>query len=605
MKSPLLRLRSVTLTLGLWLAASSAFGTDYYVDIKKGDNAHSGITEAQAWRDFTHLNGHTLAPGDRVLLASGSLWDQELRLQGSGTPAQPIILTSYGTGPKPRIARQVALTDRTVTLSDPSHWRISNLELSHANMGLEITYSGFGSRDVIIEDLYIHDIDLNIDGVPSGPGSVFYSAGILVSYRPELPNPSQFVLSGITGMLSAKTPQIAIPGQDEFTLSGLTIARCEIARTTAPIVMGTSFVVGNYSPRSFRDVLIKDNNIHDARGPINTAFITRGLWLNNIVTRVATSPLIQGTTAIFVSNSKELRFVNNWISHVPDTASHDQSAIDFEAFDDRPELHGNVISDTAGVAVELLFIDDGIFQGDEPNHNTNFAINGNLFLRNTLSRGTNKLGPVILGGFGGRTKDPYNQTGTVTNNIVAQQKPGFKFTGIPGAWDQFQFKNNLDVAQNHVSNAAVDFTGESTVTSASLHPMPLPFTPIEFTGESVRLPWSYQTASSGTWTNLTYDKEHQFWGTIGGHVSRFNLLPPPGRGSRIARVWTAPTSGTISIRGRVLKNLVSAQGGVSVAIAKNNQVIWPATGKAPMPASAWNAKATPTELSNPASATFS
>jgi len=554
--------RSAFSSLGLLLAAGSAFCADYYIDSKKGDNANNGADEIHAWRDFTHLNGRTLVPGDRVLLASGSLWDQELLLRGSGTPDQPIILTSYGSGAKPHIARQMALTDRTVTLIDASHWRISNLELSHANMGLEIDYSGFGSRDVEIDRLYIHDIDLNIDGVPSGPGSVFYSTGILVSYRPEIPNPSQFVLSGLTGMLSAETPKIKTPGPDEFTLSGLTISRCEIARTTAPIVVGTSFVVGNYSPRSFRDVLIKDNSIHDARGPINTAFITHGLWLNNIVTRVATSPLIQGTTGIFVSNTKGLRFVNNWISHIADTASHDQSAIDFEAFDDRPDLHGNVIADTAGVAVELLFIDDGIFQEGEANHNTNVTLNGNLFLRNTHSRGTNDLGRVILGAFGGRIKDPYNQTGTVSHNLVAEQKDGFKFAGKPGAWDQFQFKNNLDVGNNYVSNAAIDYPGCNE-----------------------RSEWSHQVRLSGAWRNLAYDAADQVWGSADGHVGRFNLLPPPAPGGRIARVWTAPTSGAISIRGRVLKNLISAQGGVRVAVTLNDRVIWPVSGEAQLLAS--------------------
>src|SRR5580700_8950665 len=202
-------------------AVAPALATDYYFDSRTGDNGNSGTSPDKPWRDFSKIDGATLVQGDRVFLARGSLWDQELTLSGSGAADSPITITSYGSGARPRIARKSALTDRTITLKNPSHWIISNLELSNANMGIEIDYSGFGNQDIFIDNLYIHDIDLNIDGLPSGPGSVFYSAGILISYRPELPNPSQFALSGVTGLFGAKTPAIEIPGPSEYTLSGL------------------------------------------------------------------------------------------------------------------------------------------------------------------------------------------------------------------------------------------------------------------------------------------------------------------------------------------------------------------------------------------------
>ena len=82
-----------------------------------------------------------------------------------------------------------------------------------------------------------------------------------------------------------------------------------------------------------------------------------------------------------------------------------------------------------------------------------------------------------------------------------------------------------------------------------------------------------------------YDSVNNRWGT-GGYVSRFDTFPDTCSTCWIARAWTAPSAGTISIRGRVLKNDTGGGDGVQVRITQNGTQIWPTAGGAQ--AIAWN-----------------
>jgi hypothetical protein len=66
--------------------------------------------------------------------------------------------------------------------------------------------------------------------------------------------------------------------------------------------------------------------------------------------------------------------------------------------------------------------------------------------------------------------------------------------------------------------------------------------------------WREQYFTPGPgWRDITpYDAAHERWGS-NGYVSRFALSPDTCATCPIARAWVAPSSGTIAIRGRVLK----------------------------------------------------
>ena len=88
----------------------------------------------------------------------------------------------------------------------------------------------------------------------------------------------------------------------------------------------------------------------------------------------------------------------------------------------------------------------------------------------------------------------------------------------------------------------------------------------------------YYTAAGG-WLDITpYDSANQRWGT-NGYVSRFALRPDTCATCSIARAWTAPTTGTIAVRGQVLKEALGGDG-VSVRITHNGNQVWPPTAGA-------------------------
>jgi hypothetical protein len=87
--------------------------------------------------------------------------------------------------------------------------------------------------------------------------------------------------------------------------------------------------------------------------------------------------------------------------------------------------------------------------------------------------------------------------------------------------------------------------------------------------------WRAQSYVPGRgWQDITrYDAADQRWGSDGS-VSRFTLTPDARTHQPVARAWVAPSSGTIAVRGRVLKEAAGA--GVTARITRDGQQIWPA-----------------------------
>jgi hypothetical protein len=81
------------------------------------------------------------------------------------------------------------------------------------------------------------------------------------------------------------------------------------------------------------------------------------------------------------------------------------------------------------------------------------------------------------------------------------------------------------------------------------------------------------------WRDITpYDTANQRWGS-NGYVSRFALAPDTCSPCPIARAWVAPRSGTIAIRGRVLKETLGGDG-VTARITRNGGQVWPVSAGA-------------------------
>jgi hypothetical protein len=80
--------------------------TQYFVDALDGDDNGDGLSERGAWRSPWVVNRTNLAPGDSVLFRRGCTWYRNtpaLSADWIGTEAQPIIIGTYGAGPRPVI----------------------------------------------------------------------------------------------------------------------------------------------------------------------------------------------------------------------------------------------------------------------------------------------------------------------------------------------------------------------------------------------------------------------------------------------------------------------------------------------------------------------
>lgn len=90
----------------------------YYVK-NGGNDSANGLTDATAWAHHPWMTGWTastksLVAGDIVCLKSGDVWVDKIIAAQNGTSGNPITLTSYGTGDKPKISGFTTLSSWTL-----------------------------------------------------------------------------------------------------------------------------------------------------------------------------------------------------------------------------------------------------------------------------------------------------------------------------------------------------------------------------------------------------------------------------------------------------------------------------------------------------------
>ena len=123
-------MRTVRRTFGCLAAAlillvgMPARATDYYLS-STGSDAHDGTSPAKAWQTIGRVNRVKLAPGDRILLASGQRFAGNLLVTASGTPRAPITIASNGE----RAATIEAGDSYGIRLLNCQHISVSNLIL--------------------------------------------------------------------------------------------------------------------------------------------------------------------------------------------------------------------------------------------------------------------------------------------------------------------------------------------------------------------------------------------------------------------------------------------------------------------------------------------
>lgn len=150
------------------LLALPAAAETYHVDALTGDDRADGLAPTQAWRSLARVNAVRLKPGDRVLLAAGSVWKEPLTITRSGRSSAPIAVATFGQGARPRIDAG-GVSPHAVGIIDAEYVTVEGLEVTNdtptgaagadPRYGVLVSAQDRGvTRGLRISDMYVHDV---------------------------------------------------------------------------------------------------------------------------------------------------------------------------------------------------------------------------------------------------------------------------------------------------------------------------------------------------------------------------------------------------------------------------------------------------------------
>ena len=186
-------LKSTRMAMALaWLspftAISGAHAATYYINAVTGDDRFSGVSDMQPWKSLARIRDVPFQPGDRILLAAGSVWKEPLTITRSGRADAPITVTVTGVGPRPRIDAG-GVSAHGVAIMNAEFVSVSGLEVTNdapvpaQRFGVLISAQDRGvTRGIRVSDMYIHDVRGINDRKDNG-GIVFQAIGKRIATR--------------------------------------------------------------------------------------------------------------------------------------------------------------------------------------------------------------------------------------------------------------------------------------------------------------------------------------------------------------------------------------------------------------------------------------
>ena len=141
------KMLKLILSLLLTIVPIIVHAADYYVSQMDGDDSNNGLTPSSSFQSLVRVNSLNLSAGDRLFFKSGETWQGMLWPKGSGVQNNPIIISSYGNGERPKIDGDGY--QASILLYNDDNYVISGLELTnqashnHSN-GVTKKLNGFG-----------------------------------------------------------------------------------------------------------------------------------------------------------------------------------------------------------------------------------------------------------------------------------------------------------------------------------------------------------------------------------------------------------------------------------------------------------------------------
>jgi hypothetical protein len=402
--------------------ATNGQATTYYVDSAHGDNARAGTSPETAWRDFTPVNGRTLGAGERLLIRRGSVINQELSLAAHGTPHAWAEIGAYGEGARPVLHRNRDIDDRCVLVKNPDYLCIRGLTVCYAGKGLIVYYAESGHRGLLIEDCIAHHIEglyrFNAHGIPEwrdrngAPGDGGGAGG--------------FAASGSVG-------------------EDLVFRDCEMFQCSN----GFRFTGKNV----FIDrVFCHDNYAHNTSPHPFLTSVSRAYLLNSLFDASGWHAHA-GTMGIMLGGQYGLIIRNCHFLNQPDSGSHDEGGIDFEAGGEGCLVDRCTFRNNAGAAIEML----GLKSPQTPN----VEIANSRFDRNNVAH---KLGPSEIFIWGG-SKNPAIccSSGLIHDNGYVLTPGVMFFTNQAPALTRWALTNNTEYATAKALDKALPLDNPPTV----------------------------------------------------------------------------------------------------------------------------------------------
>ncbi|MGO4486188.1 right-handed parallel beta-helix repeat-containing protein [Rhizobium pisi] len=139
--------------------------TIYYVNSATGSDDNSGTGLKSAFATLSKVESLQLKPGDSVLLAKGSVFNEQLDIKFSGAQGAPIKFGSYGTGAAPVIH---SAGDGIHSLY-ATNIVIENIKISNA--GGAAIYGGN------VSNWTVRNVEVDKSGVSGKSGSVTFRTG--------------------------------------------------------------------------------------------------------------------------------------------------------------------------------------------------------------------------------------------------------------------------------------------------------------------------------------------------------------------------------------------------------------------------------------------
>ncbi len=526
-------------------APAQAVGTTYYVNNASGsgcsDTGSGTITVP--WCTFTPANAHTFGAGDQLLLARGDTWDQQLN--GSGTSANHAVLSAYGTGANPAVLRDGTASEIAVDAENPSYWDYSDLELGDAGIGLRVYYTTLTHTGLTFSNIYVHD----------NTGWTFSTS------NPQcLTTNREFVPAGIaiTGDLPAfSSTDYAVDGVNFTNITGtrnvdsISVDMCNGAASSASGIGWTYNATalttdGKDDYTLIRDVVMRGLNLSGDDGPgsggcpdgLRITDAENVTVIDSVINDEAACHAALGTAAVILQRTHNIRFVNDILTNTPNTSSTDQTAVDLEKHNTNNEFDHNYIAGNAGPGIEVLAF------ASTDNQQTAHVISSNLFANNGSTTS-------LYTGSVWETGNLITPTVLVQGNLYDEPSGGLLAQRSPSDTTGITTSGNQDVRSE--TNAAESFS--STQGSGN---------------------WSYEySTNSGTsWSNLTWDATLNQWdtGSASPAISQFEQLPSACSTCLVSRTWTAPSSGTVSVRADAYA-LQSGGDGATVGLQLNSNTL--------------------------------